>query len=251
MQDALLHPETPQDAEGLIAPGAQLSGKECLAIYQRSYALRLLACMREQFPALTHVLGVDVFNDFTRAYLRECPAETWTLFDLGRRFPGYLHETRPDAEAHEAWVDFVIDLARFERQIFVIFDAPGHEGTPYATPETPDKDLRLQPCFDLAAYRFPVAKYYHAVKARSDPSIPAPEHTWTALVRKDYVVRTIVLTPMQYAFLATLRDGAQIDEAISRVAEIRGVSTNEARIEWQAEGSPRKEWLDAGFFVQI
>lgn len=251
MQGALFRPETAQDTDDLITPGAKLSARECLAVYQRSYALRLLACMREQFPALAHALGVDVFNDFAREYLRERPAESWTLFDLGRRFPGYLEETRPDKDTPEAWVDFVVDLARFERQIFVVFDAPGQEGAPYADPGTPDDNLRLQPCFDLAAYSFPIAKYYHAVKVRSDPPIPAPERTWIALVRKDYVVRTFALTPLQHAFLSALQDGARIDNALSRVAELCGVSADEARVEWQAEGSPRKEWLDAGFFVPI
>ena len=249
MQSALLRPETVRDPDDRIAPGAHLGGAECLAIYQRSYALRLLACMREQFPALTHALGVDVFNDFTREYLRECPAQAWTLHDLGRRFPEYLEQTRPDADAPEPWIDFVIELARFERRIFVIFDAPGHEGAPYATAGTPDARLKLQPCFDLATYRFPVARYYHAVKDKADPPIPAPEQCWIALVRKDYFVRTIALTPLQHAFLEVLHLGADIDAALSRIAELRGIPVEDTRANWLAEGSPRSAWLEAGFFI--
>ena len=48
----------------------------------------------------------------------------------------------------------VYDHERFKPAIrlFLMFDAPGHEGKPFATLETPDAQLRLQPCFDLSEH---------------------------------------------------------------------------------------------------
>ena len=161
MQGALQAPSSvsPADAEKLLVSINRFSGAEGLGVYQRSYFLRIASCMREQFPALCHALGEGLFNDFVAEYIREAPPESYTLYDLGRRFPGFLNYTRPDKDApedeREVWIDFMIDLARFERQVFVMFDAPGNEGNPYADPETPDDALRLQPCFDLGHFRFP------------------------------------------------------------------------------------------------
>lgn len=250
MQEALLRPERLEDAEKIVPPTTNLTGSEQIAIYQRSYALRLLACMREQFPALTHVLGAELFNDFAREHLRDRPAESWTLHDLGRRFPNYLSETRPDSDGPEAWIDFIIDLARFERKIFVIFDAPGGEETILAEPFTPDSRLVLQPCFDLGSFSFPVARYYHAVKAGTEPPLPAPQPSYIALVRRDYVVRTISVTPLQFNLLQLMRDGMTLDDALSKLAEVQDHDEGALRHSWNSNSEPRASWMKAGFFVR-
>ena len=53
--------------------------------------------MREQFPALCHALGAALFDDFVADYIRDHPPESHTLYDLGRRFPAFLEDNRPDA----------------------------------------------------------------------------------------------------------------------------------------------------------
>ena len=157
-------------------PSPRLTGADGLAIYQRGYFLRIASCMREQFPALCHALGEALFDDFVADYIRERPPESHTLYDLGRRFPALLERepAGPGAAGgeRETWIDFMVDLARFERQVFAMFDAPGHEGKPFADAATPDRRLRLQPCFALGAYRFPVAAYYHAVRLGQPAPLP-------------------------------------------------------------------------------
>src|SRR3569623_2729157 len=142
MHDALIRPdeEAGEMAGRRLAPSPRLSPAAGLAIYQRGYFLRIASCMREQFPALCHALGEALFDDFVADYIRECPPESHTLYDLGRRFPPYLSENRPDRDLaeRESWIDFMIDLAEFERQVFTMFDAPGHEGQPFADADTPD-----------------------------------------------------------------------------------------------------------------
>ncbi|HTV25872.1 MAG TPA: DNA-binding domain-containing protein, partial [Polyangiaceae bacterium] len=155
-----------------LVPCGALSASDHLAIYQRSYRLRLEACLREQFPVLCQALGSALFDDFARAYVRACPPESYTLHDLGRRLPDYLERERPDraAEAgHEHWVNFMIDLARFERQLFVLFDARGHEDEPLALSSMPDASLELGRGVALGEYRFPVASYHHDVRHGREP----------------------------------------------------------------------------------
>ncbi|WP_083098479.1 DNA-binding domain-containing protein [Pseudophaeobacter leonis] len=139
-----------------LTPMAYLDAAQSLSIYQRSYALRLAACMREQFPATCHALGAPLFNDFVETYVAALPPESYTLHDLGRRFAGFLKDQRPDKEASqkEVWIDFLIDLTRFERQVYVAYDCEGVEGggLELADLETPDSKLAVQPSLTVAAY---------------------------------------------------------------------------------------------------
>ena len=254
LHEALVFPRgvDPEERDGLLLPSPGLTGAEGLAIYQRGYFLRIASCMREQFPALCHALGEPLFNDFVADYIKEKPPEKHTLYDLGRRFPGWLADSRPDrdlpAAEREAWVDFMIDLARFERQVFAMFDAPGHEGRPFADAETPDERLRLQPCFDLGAYDFPVPAYYHSVRQKQEAPLPPARKSFAALVRTDYVTRTIPLTEPQYLLLRAMAGGAGVDGAAEKVALHMGSTAEEVMASWRTSGQ-RQRWLDWGFFI--
>jgi len=250
MQGAVLQ-STPADREKVaqtFLASPQLDANERLAIYQRSYLLRLLSCLREQFPALCHALGEELFDGFAREYLLASPSESYTLCDLGRRFPSYLESSRPDREAppaeRETWIDFMVDLSTFERTVFVMFDAPGHEGQPFATVETPDANLRLQPCFALHESRFPVAEYYHQVKSGQSPALPPCEPTCTALVRTNYTIRSLPLTPPQFTFLRVLSAGTPVPSALPALAP--GLPAASSRRAWLAV---RERWIEGGMFV--
>ena len=79
------------------------------------------------FDGFCHALGDELFNDFVAEYAREAPPESYTLYDLGRRFTDYLEVNRPDRdeELRESWIDFIVDLARFERSVFCDVRLPG------------------------------------------------------------------------------------------------------------------------------
>ena len=247
MHDALIDPRAdPAAAQALFATDGRLGAAGGLAIYQRGYFLRIAACMREQFPALGHALGRALFDDFVADYIRDCPPERHTLYDLGRRFPEWMEANRPDREAREAWVDFMIDLARFEYAVFVMFDAEGNEGRPFATPEAADNALRLQRAFALSAHGFPVAGYYHAVRRGDAPLLPAPAPSHIALVRTDYITRTVPLSEMQYAFLSAMLAGSSVEAALASVSARYALDPAEAHSVWQGD---RTRWIEWGFFV--
>ncbi|HEY1750503.1 MAG TPA: DNA-binding domain-containing protein [Caulobacteraceae bacterium] len=250
MLDALARPGAdPAAAQALFAGGGRLGPAAGLAVYQRGYVLRLAACLGEQFPALRHALGGALFDDFAADYLRDCPPQRHTLHDLGRRFPAWLAANRPEREAPEPWADFMIDLAAFEYAVFTLFDAPGAEGGPLAAADTPDERLRLQPAFALGAYGFPVAAYHHAVRRGEAPAPPdaAPSHV--ALVRTDYVVRTVPLTATHHAFLARMQAGGSVQAALAEICARFQLDPAEARRSWRSPQGSRARWLDCGFFI--
>jgi len=254
MQAALLSPAAEgqrEQAARLVAPSQRLSGPDRLAIYQRGYHVRLLECMKVQFKALCHALGEELFTDFALEYLRARPSQSATLGELGDRFPDYLDETRPDRgappEERAVWADFMVDLARFERELLARFDAVGHEGRPYADASAPDARLRLQPCFALGAYRFPVDAYFRRVRAGEDPEVPDLRATWVAFARRDYLTGVHGLTRLQYAFLQALAAGRGIAEALAETAAEVGLPREELTTAWDRW---REKWIEAGFFIQ-
>jgi hypothetical protein len=255
MHEALVFPRqaTAEEIEVTLEGSLRLSVAEGLAVYQRGYFLRIASCMREQFPALCHALGQALFDDFVADYIRDRPPESHTLYDLGRRFPDWLEDHRPDREAppeeREAWPDFMIDLARFERQAFALFDAPGHEGKEFADAATPDHRLRLQPCFALGAYRFPVAAFYHSVRLKQPAPLPPAQASFAAMVRSDYVTRTVRLGEPDHVFLTAMAEGGGVAGGIDAVARLLATSRDEVARSWRAPEGPRQRWTEWRFFV--
>ena len=249
MQNALVNPRGVQadDVSARLAPSNRLSAPERLAIYQRSYITRLCACLAEQFPASRHALGPGLFDQFARVYLAEDPSDSYTLYELGRRFPAYLQDTRPDADAPEPWVDFMIDLARYERALFVLFDAPGHEGKRWPTPATPDANLVLQPCFAIGSYRFPVAQYYHSVTDEAAPSLPPMLDSYVAIARFDYMTSSFPISRLHHQFLEVIQQTGSIDDALARLAE--QVQVPEVEVRAALTHQIRNKWIANRFFV--
>ncbi len=239
----------PEAVQALFATDGRLGAAAGLAIYQRGYFLRIATCMREQFPALCHALGRALFDDFVADYIRDCPPERHTLHDLGRRFPDWLEANRPEPDAREPWVDFMLDLARFEYAVFTMFDAKGNEGRAFATPDTPDSNLRLQPAVALGSYGFPVAGYYHAVRRGEAARLPAPSPHHVALVRIDYVTRTIPLSETQHAVLAAMHAGRDAAAALAMVAARPAFTAGEIDTMWRGEQGCRARWIDWGLFI--
>ncbi|WP_052657677.1 DNA-binding domain-containing protein [Thalassospira sp. HJ] len=233
-------------------PGAQLDAASCLGIYQRSYIIRLRICLMGQFPATLHALGEDLFCDFADEYLRTCPSDSYTLYELGRRFAAWMEENRPDRDLHpeerEPWVDFMIDLATYERMLFHLFDAPGHEGKPWPSIQTPDNELILLPGLVLAQFRFPVAWYYHEVRAGKSPLYPAPVQQLVAIVRKDFQTTTFPLSPFHFRFLTSIQRLGSIDAALEEMALWCGRSLADVQSSWIAD--VRQGWITAGFFIR-
>ncbi len=252
---ALQHPHQSVNfsSDFSISPNSRLSGAECLAIYQRSYYARLLNCMREQFPALCHCLGNSIFDEFATDYLTQCAPTSYTLYDLGRRFPDFLYETRPnqdlDDSAQEIWVNFMLDLVGFEFQVFTLFDAQGDEASWFAAADTPDDALQLQKCFVLDTFRFDVADYYHGVRNKQNPPLPPLQQTNIALVRKNFLTHTLYLTDLHYAFLLALKSGGTVVGALAEVSDRYNLPLEQVSSSWLHPEGIRQRWIKNGLFL--
>jgi hypothetical protein len=252
---------SPDQVEDVVDPSKRRTSVERLEVYANAYYARLLECLRDEFPALLHAVGEEVFDGLAFGYLQSYPSQSYTLSELSRQFAQYLEETRPrdddDANVSPSWPDFMIDLVQLERCYSEVFDGPGAERLALLRAEdlrdlAPDAwvDARLicVPCLRLLSLRFPVHEYATAVREKQDPDLPEPEPTWLAVSRINYVVRRWTLTRVQFELLAALVAGQTVGSAIEGAAKLAvesGESVDrlaESLRDWFAE------WSSAGFF---
>jgi hypothetical protein len=278
MQAVITHPAGPAtaistvEAEQQIVVGAQqiervisrsrtLTSFERLDIYYHAYYARLLDCLREEYSVLAFALGAELFDSFAVTYLQEHPSQSYTLGQLGARFPDFLEATKPapstDAPQESDWPEFMIDLALLERVVNEVFDGPGVENLSLLDstrlkaipPECwPTARLVPAPCLRLLSLRFPVNEYFTAASRKEAALLPAPAATYLAVTRRDYRVRRIGLTRVQFELLHALSTGTSVGEAILRAARHSTASDDEFAIqlrEWF------HHWTADGFFIDV
>lgn len=198
-----------------------LAARDRLAIYANGYRLRLLECLQSEFSALQRLLGEALFTGFALDYLRAQPSTSYTLHDLGARFPEHLARTRPDAAEREPWIDFMIDLARLERLIREVYDGPGDERLP------PDAACAAARSLRLVRLSHPVHLYLSDPKHGS-AGIAAPKSVHLAVLRRDFLVRLEALTPAEFALLERVVAG----ELPAVLAEVAAGAGAEATARW-------------------
>ena len=232
--------ETPS-IDDLILPSNALSSQRRLEVYANAYYARLLECLRDEYPALTKLLGEDTFNAFGFEYLQQHPSQSYTLADLGHAFPAFLAENRAaatggDSESQntestdESWVDLMIDLAIVERTYSEVFSGPGIEKSETlradavaAIPPAQVGSIRLvvAPCVRLVRLNTMAHEFAIAVRKGTASTDQLPDAVPTCLVitRLNYVVRTIKVEHEEFQLLEHLIKGATLEEAIERLAE--------------------------------
>jgi hypothetical protein len=251
----------PDEAESVVTRSPAMTAVERLGIYGYAYYARLLECLREEFPVLKHALGEELFDSFAAEYLERYPSRSYTLFQLGVHFPRFLAETRPDRDSEggtmPSWPDFLIDLATLEQAFNEVFDGPGVEGQKLLDAGqlreiSPERLLtaRLEgvSCLRLLSLRYPVHKYFTAVRRHESPELPDPTDTFLAVTRRRFVVRHYELSPPAHELLSALLAGISVGGAIRRAVEIAG--SDLARLPDDL-GTWFHDWAAEGFFRAV
>lgn len=251
----------PDQIEKIVRRSHRQTSTERMQIYANAYYARLVECLREEFPALAHTLGEETFDGFAFHYLQEHPSQSYTLAHLGKNFPRYLTETRPEdletPSSGPTWVDFLIDVATVERLYSEVFDGPGVEGKPILLQEDlakiptevwPEARLVPVPCLQLVALQYPVHDYISAVRHHEEATIPEASPTFLVVTRREYIVRRTAVSRLEYDLLQALVDGESVGAAIERVA-----SAPDGDIETLETDLPQwfQTWASAGYFQAI
>jgi hypothetical protein len=184
-----------------------------LHVHADGYVLRLLECMRTDYPVLCKVMGRELFDFFAKAYVWRHPSRSTTLYDLGAGFADFLAQSRPaaaDPDAEQRFA-FPAQLARLERALAEAARAPGLENRAASAVDGlsllsgADAMVGLAPCTRLLALSYPLHAYWRLVAGAGDdlppPPVPPVETTFLAVGRLHYRVGMHVLAPWQFHFL--------------------------------------------------
>jgi hypothetical protein len=221
-----------------VAERRGLSAEERVGIYARGYVLRLLECMRADFPALRGFTGDAVFDAFARAYIISRPPASPSLSDLSAGFPQFLEDTKPNGVSEElrALLDLPPDLARLERARAEAHRAPGTEcDGSWAEPLSPlavfENTIQATPCLRLLELRFPLAAFLKASDLGEHPAAPEPRPAHVAVGRSNYRIHIEELEPWQYAFLQACERPVPAYEAARSAAIASGRDTGKVLAE--------------------
>ncbi|MEX2121651.1 MAG: DNA-binding domain-containing protein [Pirellulales bacterium] len=247
--------------EQVIHPSRALGSAERLEIYVDAYHLRLMDCLRNQFPALVNALGEATFDAVAFGYLGAYPSRGYSLNKLGENLPQFLAQNRPHesaapADAPSSWPDGIIELSTFERAVQEIFDGPGVEGqrlleqaelSAIAPLDWPGARLKCVECLRLFRFAHPVNAWYSQLRHVPCPP-PGPCESHVALVRQDYTVRRHELSRPQYELLLCLAAGSSIASGME--AALGGARDDVADLAVQVQGW-FQQWATGGFFSGV
>jgi hypothetical protein len=219
-------------ANQLVKPNRRLTSTERLNIYHRQYWYRVLDSFNEDFPGLGAILGERAFERLARAYLGDCPSQSFTLRNLGSRLVTWLTEHPEFAGQHFAPA---IDMLRLEWAHVEAFDNAERKalGPEDLLELSPELRLALQPYITLLALRYPVDQlrvqlnqHLEEHGAASNAVGPArrdvvrrfarlkPQQIFLAVHRVDFTVYYRRLDADEFRLLQALRDGQSIGPAL-------------------------------------
>ena len=220
------------DLDAMIAHGGGAAPATRLNIYATGYVMRLLECLRADFPALRQLMGDALFDFFAKSYIWAHPSTSPSLFDLGAGFPDFLARTQrrgTEDRGEDAALRLPIDLARLERARTQASRARGLEGRALRPPADPlaflhDERFAIvaSPCLHLIELSFPLKGYLEAFDRGEDAAPPAAGESRVAIGRMNYRVHMAELEPWQFAFLAAARTNTGIHGCALEAAAASG-----------------------------
>ncbi len=235
-----------------VAGNERLTPAEQADIYRRQFWLRHHDALREDYPALAHVLGEDGFDAFSRAYLAAHPPASFSLRDLGRHVASFAaaHEGFPPALA-----ELAREVARYEHALVDLFDGasppPLDPAKVTGMPEEGWSTARivLHPLLALMQLRYPAHVLRSELRQGRSPALPAPRAVRLAVFRSaaDLTIRYEELEPPAFALLEALGRGVPLVAACEAVAagEAAGVPLG-ARV-----GAWFQQWTSWGLIADV
>jgi hypothetical protein len=237
--------EAARDLETVVLPSKSLSSAERLGIYAHMYYARLIEVMEGEYPVTRQILGADAFAESCRRFVAKNPSRTRTLNSLSTKFPDFLARSLPPSGRH----GLAVDVARIERAMEDVFDAPRSE--PMTAAEFaaigPDARLRVNPALRFLKLRYPANAYMTAQRRGERPRIPRPRETHVIVFRRGYQVFRRDQEPEQIKLLKALVAGRPLAAAVRASIGARAASADRVA---ERLGKWFEEWASAQLFIK-
>lgn len=243
-------PRAAHDLESVILPSRSQDATEQLGIYAHMYYARLLEVMDEEYPATRRLLGEADFERACRRYLERHPSTGRTLQRVSAQFPAFLSRHLAGRRQRA----LVADVARIERAMEDVFDAPQAEPLTHAQvaaiapEEWATVRLRLNPALILLALRTEANAELDALRGAVRRRKTVPRPSYVLVHRHRYRVHRRSLDAAQYALLAALQRGRPLSAGLA-LALRRGGNAPAGRP--PPLGEWFRDWAAAGVFSAI
>jgi hypothetical protein len=243
-------------ANELVKPNDRLTSTERLKIYHRQYWYRILDSFNEDFPGLCAIVGDRAFERLSRAYLADCPSQSFTLRNLGSQLENWLREHPEFAGSNLA---LALDMVRLEWAHIETFDSG--ERKPLGPEDLlelgPELVIALQPHIRLFELQYPVDELRIKIGSQSEEhgrasnAVAAPtshrrvvrryarlkqQQIFLAVHRVEFTVYYRRLDPQEFALLRAFGEGRSIGAALedndAEPEEIQTWFANWAQLSW-------------------
>ncbi len=187
----------------VISPSKTLTSEERVRIYHTSYFVRLIECFKSEYKGLLNALGEEIFHHFTWCFLQEHPSTSYTLNNLGKKFPEYLEKTLSEASENKVpddWQLFILDMAKYERVFTEVFSGIGHENL-FSNDIFGIESVKLSPSVTTLQLRFPIADCIGKFREDDFDSFPESQTSNYVFSRQRYFVRVHALDKEEFEML--------------------------------------------------
>jgi hypothetical protein len=214
------------DAEHAVPPGLLAADPaERFAVYRNNVVSGLGRALATGFPAVEAIVGAEFFAAMAAIFVRVSPPASPVLLDYGAALPDFLNSFAPAAE-----LPYLADVARLELAYTRAFHATDAEPLPADTLGQLTADhigalrVNLHPSLQILRAAYPAATIW----AMNTGRLPLAEITdWSAqdilVLRPQYSVDVITLSPGEAAFLTALQAGSTLGEAAAAALDAAAI----------------------------
>jgi hypothetical protein len=246
-----------KDIGNMIKSNDRSNPHQRLQFYAQQYWWRIIDALDEDFPTVQKLLSPNVYKKLRLSYLEKCPSMSFTLRNLGSRFPQFIQKNPRLTKSNSP---LITAAARFDWEIVETFDAG--EAKPLSVdmlsdPKFPSKKLYLQPHVRLLELSYPVQTTF---KLGAESNRESASNTLTAGVKKSALrkvpkisrKKTFLaihrfqnrphikeLTANNYLILCAIKQGCSLKGLIKITSNLKKISDSELHrgfSEWMALG---------------
>ena len=226
------------DLERVFSGSEQLTARERLAIYNRSYFYRLLDALSCVFPQTQRLLGETDFERLGLAYVAQNPSQHPAVERFGRAFPAYLRLA--------ALPPLIVDLASLEWARLCALVAPNPQHIASVGAIDPNRFARARLHFVPSLQRLELdPRALHAFAgAVASLDEPATARCGVAIWRSEHAVVHDVLDSTEWQALAC----ATNDAALNRVCAVFDTGSAEDDVQRAFQVFSRwfaRHWLES------
>ena len=212
----------PSEIAEHICQQGEISPRQRLEIYHNAYRVRLRVTLDRDLPVLGTYLGDALYNDMVSGFIDQYPSQFRSLRHFADPLPAFLAATPPFSEHPQ-----IADLARFERLLMDVFDAPDADPTdPQALQQLPAEqwpalNLRFHPSLQLFKSEWNVVEIWQALKAEQPPApLHQRENHWMLWRNRERLSEFSSLAAPELLLLQRFLQGDTLASAADHLLEI-------------------------------